>query len=90
PGRALVRALDRRGLACSSGAACSARRPSPPGEEISPATASPIVMAMGYSPEEAGAGLRLSLGPWLEAKDLASVPEVLAQAIREVEGSLGP
>jgi hypothetical protein len=47
-------------------------------------------MAMGYSPEEAGAGLRLSLGPWLEAKDLASVPEVLAQAIREVEGSLGP
>lgn len=89
PGRALVRALDRRGLACSSGAACSARQSSPLKQETSPAGASPVLMAMGYSPEEAGAGLRLSLGPWLEAKDLVTVPDAIAQAIAEVEGSLG-
>lgn len=90
PGRALVRALDRRGLACSSGAACSARRPSPPGQESSAAGASPVLMAMGYSPEESVAGLRLSFGPWLKAEDLATVPETIAQAITEVEGFLGP
>lgn len=88
PGRALVRALDRRGLACSSGAACSARRTLLPGRESSPAGSSPVLLAMGYTPEEATAGLRLSLGPWLVAEDLATVPETLAQVITEVEGSL--
>jgi cysteine desulfurase len=90
PGRVLVRALDRRGLACSSGAACSARRLSPPVGEGNPAGASPVLMAMGYSPEEAVAGLRLSLGPWLEAKDLTTVPQTLIQAIAEAEDSLKP
>lgn len=90
PGRVLVRALDRRGLACSSGAACSARRLSPPAGEGNPAGASPVLMAMGYSPEEAVAGLRLSLGPWLEAKDLTTVPQTLIQAIAEAEDSLKP
>lgn len=47
-------------------------------------------MAMGYSPEEASAGLRLSLGPWLVASDLAAVPEALSLAMEEVEISLGP
>ena len=88
PGRALVRALDRGGLACSSGAACSARRTLLPGQESSPAGASPVLMAMGYSTEEAMAGLRLSLGPWLEAADLATVPDTLTHAITEVESSL--
>lgn len=90
PGRVLVRALDRRGLACSSGAACSARRASHQGSESNPAGASPVLMAMGFSPEEAVAGLRLSLGPWLEAKDLTTVPQTLSQAIAEAEDSLDP
>lgn len=90
PGRALVRALDRRGVACSSGAACSARRPSQPGQTAIPAGASPVLLAMGYNPEEASGGLRLSLGPWLMATDLTAVPERLALAIAEVEASLGP
>jgi cysteine sulfinate desulfinase/cysteine desulfurase-like protein len=47
-------------------------------------------MAMGYSPEESVAGLRLSFGPWLKAEDLVTVPETIAQAITEVEGFLGP
>jgi cysteine sulfinate desulfinase/cysteine desulfurase-like protein len=47
-------------------------------------------MAMGFSPEEAVAGLRLSLGPWLEAKDLTTVPQTLSQAIAEAEDSLDP
>ena len=90
PGRVLVRALDRRGLACSSGAACSARRASHQGSESNPAGASPVLMAMGFSPEEAVAGLRLSLGPWLEAKDLTTVPQTLSQAIAEAEDSFDP
>jgi hypothetical protein len=43
---------------------------------------------MGLSPEEAGAGLRLSVGPWLRKEDLAGVPAVLVEAIAEVEATL--
>jgi cysteine desulfurase len=81
PGRSLVRALAKRGLACSSGAACSTRRS---GGGTHPG-ASPVLLAMGYSPEEAAAGLRLSLGPWLRGEDLAAVPETIARAIQEVQ-----
>jgi cysteine desulfurase len=79
-GRALVRALARRGVACGSGSACSAR---------GAAGASRVVLAMGYGPEEARAGLRLSVGPWLREGDLSPVPAALAEAIAEVEAGLG-
>ncbi|MEB3303092.1 MAG: cysteine desulfurase family protein [Cyanobacteriota bacterium] len=88
PGRSLVRALARRGLACSSGAACSARRQALPGQDPIPVGASPVLTAMGYGAEEALAGLRLSLGPWLQAKDLAVVPPMIEQAIGEVESTV--
>ena len=79
-GRAMVRALARRGVACGSGSACSAR---------GAAGASRVLLAMGFGPEEARAGLRLSVGPWLREEDLAPVPVALAEAIAEVEAGLG-
>jgi cysteine desulfurase len=84
PGRALVRALARRGVACSSGSACSARRPNP-GLSAADAGGSHVLLAMGYGPEEAAAGVRLSLGPWLQPADLAAVPEAFAQAIADLQ-----
>jgi hypothetical protein len=43
-----------QGFAVSSGSACSSGQQRP----------SPTLLAMGYGPEEAQAGLRISLGPW--------------------------
>ncbi|MFN9631440.1 MAG: cysteine desulfurase family protein [Cyanobacteriota bacterium] len=74
PGRALVRALAREGVACGSGSACSARG----------GGGSRVLAAMGYGPGEAAAGLRLSLGPWLRREDLAAVPEALRRALAAV------
>ena len=74
-GRALVRAMARRGFALSSGSACSGSR----GQ-----AASPVLLAMGFSPEEAGAGLRISLGPWNQPQDLQALPQALAEARDEV------
>ncbi len=75
PGRALVRELASIGLAASSGSACSS----------SGSSASPVLLALGYPDAEAASGLRLSLGPWLHAADLALVPELIQRAIRRVE-----
>ncbi|MFN7901054.1 MAG: cysteine desulfurase family protein [Synechococcaceae cyanobacterium] len=74
-GRALVRAMARRGFALSSGSACSSNH----GQ-----SASPVLLAMGFSPEEAAAGLRISLGPWNQAQDLQALPQALAEARDEV------
>jgi cysteine desulfurase len=92
-GRAVVRALARRGVACGSGSACSSRGADAAGSgrplAADPrwAGASRVLLAMGYSPEEASAGLRLSLGPWLQPEDLAAVPAALAEGIAEVDGA---
>ncbi|MFN6134519.1 MAG: cysteine desulfurase family protein [Synechococcaceae cyanobacterium] len=78
PGRALVRAMARRGFALSSGSACSGN---------GGLSASPVLLAMGFSPEEAGSGMRISLGPWNNPEDLASLPMALAEAQAEVAGA---
>jgi len=81
PGRALVRALARLGWAVSSGSACSqagsggVERPSP------------VLQAMGYGAAEAASGLRISLGPWLSARDLQDFPSALEQARRDLSVS---
>jgi cysteine desulfurase len=74
-GRALVRAMARRGFAVSSGSACSGNRG---------LAASPVLLAMGFSPEEAGSGLRISLGPWNHPDDLTGLPKALAEAQQDV------
>ncbi|MEB3261219.1 MAG: cysteine desulfurase family protein [Cyanobacteriota bacterium] len=98
PGRALVRALARRGVACGSGSACSALGGGPGAAATAGALAtagaaatagaSRVLLAMGFSPEEASAGLRLSVGPWLREEELARVPAALAEAIAEVDAAL--
>lgn len=82
-GRALVRALWRQGYAVSSGSACSAIKGTAQGSAAS-GSASPILLAMGYGPEEAASGLRLSLGPWHRAADLEALPQALERARQEV------
>jgi cysteine desulfurase len=80
-GRQLVRHLAQEGLAVSSGSACSSGSGGPLGG------ASPVLRAMGYGDAEAASGLRLSLGPWLDDRDLDAVPEALARALRRQDPS---
>ncbi|MEY4359638.1 MAG: hypothetical protein RLZZ631_1124 [Cyanobacteriota bacterium] len=69
-GRRLVQALWREGFACSSGSACSS----------SGSAASSVLRAMGYEQEAAGAGLRISLGPWHGPELLEQFPDALERA----------
>ncbi len=76
-GEALVIALDLKGLACSTGAACSSGAVEP----------SHVLTAIGLPPEEARASLRFSLGRHTTAADidfaLQAVPAAVAQ-LREL------
>ena len=68
--RAVVRAMARDGLACSSGSACHAGRTED----------SPVLAAMGTAPAWRRSGLRLTLGTWLSDADLTTVPDRLDAA----------
>ena len=76
-GEALVIALDLKGLAVSTGAACSSGAIEP----------SHVLVAMGLSSEQARASIRFSLGKQTTAEDidfaLALVPETVAR-LREL------
>jgi cysteine desulfurase len=76
-GEALVIALDLKGLAVSTGAACSSGAVEP----------SHVLSAMGLSPDLARASLRFSLGKQTTAEDvdfaLSLVPETVAK-LREL------
>ncbi|HET9408122.1 MAG TPA: cysteine desulfurase family protein [Candidatus Sulfotelmatobacter sp.] len=76
-GEAMVIALDLKGLALSTGAACSSGALEP----------SHVLLAMGLRPERARASLRFSLGKQTTAEDvdfaLSLVPETVAR-LREL------
>jgi len=76
-GEALVIALDLKGLAVSTGAACSSGALEP----------SHVLSAMGLAPERARASLRFSLGKQNTADDvdyaLSILPETVAR-LREL------
>jgi len=76
-GEALVIALDLKGLAVSTGAACSSGAIEP----------SHVLLAMGLRPDQARASIRFSLGKQTVAEDidfaLALVPAVVAR-LREL------
>ena len=76
-GEALVIALDLKGLAVSTGAACSSGAIEP----------SHVLTAMGLPPERARASLRFSLGKQNTAEDvdyaLSILPETVAR-LREL------
>lgn len=77
-GRRLVAALWREGYAVSSGSACSSGKD----------RGSAVLKALGLSEEEAAAGVRISLGPWLSEEQLADLlqrlPAALARAMASV------
>jgi cysteine desulfurase len=83
-GRGLVRELARRGYAVSSGSACAIA-----GAAAGTAGTSAVLLAMGYGPAEAASGLRISLGPWLSAADLAGLPAALEQARHRLAEAAG-
>lgn len=73
-GEALVIALDLKGLAVSTGAACSSGAVEP----------SHVLTAMGLSPEVARASLRFSLGKQTTAEDVEFALSVLPETVAKL------
>ena len=73
-GEALVIALDLKGLACSTGAACSSGAVEP----------SHVLTAIGLPPEEARASLRFSLGRHTSAEDIEFALQVIPAAVAQL------
>jgi len=73
-GEALVIALDLKGLACSTGAACSSGAVEP----------SHVLRAMGLSVEEARASIRLSLGRHTTEEDVTAALEIVPAAVEQL------
>jgi len=73
-GEALVIALDEKGVAVSSGAACSAGAREP----------SHVMLAMGLSPERARASLRFSFGKQNSAGDTEYLLDILPDAVQRL------
>ena len=70
-GEALVIALDLKGLAVSSGAACSSGAIEP----------SHVLLAMGLPPERARASIRISLGKQTTQEDIDFAATVIPEAV---------
>src|SRR5438105_7962954 len=73
-GEALLIALDLKGLACSTGAACSSGAVEP----------SHVLTAIGLFPEEARASLRFSLGRHTTAADIDFALNVVPAAVAQL------
>jgi cysteine desulfurase len=73
-GEAMVIALDLKGIACSTGAACSSGAVEP----------SHVLMALGLAPEDARATLRLSLGGQTTADEIDFALETIPPVIERL------
>src|SRR5438309_820265 len=73
-GEALIIALDLKGLACSTGAACSSGAVEP----------SHVLTAIGLSPEEARASIRFSLGRHTTQQEIAAALEIVPAAVGQL------
>jgi cysteine desulfurase len=73
-GEALLIALDLKGLACSTGAACSSGAVEP----------SHVLTAVGLPPEEARASLRFSLGRHTTKKEIEFALQVVPAAVEQL------
>jgi cysteine desulfurase len=73
-GEALLIALDLKGLACSTGAACSSGAVEP----------SHVLTAIGLPPEEARASLRFSLGHHTTESDIDFALQVVPAAVAQL------
>jgi len=74
---ALLLLLSERGLFASAGAACSSGSLDP----------SPVLLAMGVSPELAHGSLRFSLSKHTTRDDIDAALELVVQAVRTLRGS---
>jgi len=73
-GEALIIALDLKGLACSTGAACSSGAVEP----------SHVLTAIGLSPEDARASIRFSLGRHTTHSEIAAALEIVPAAVAQL------
>jgi cysteine desulfurase len=73
-GEALIIALDLKGLACSTGAACSSGAVEP----------SHVLTAVGLPPEEARASIRFSLGRHTTSAEIAFAVDVVCAAVAQL------
>ncbi len=73
-GNALLMHLDLKGVAASSGSACLVGTPEP----------SEVLTAMGFAPEWALGGLRLTVGRHTTEEDVDTVLDVLPEAVARV------
>jgi cysteine desulfurase len=73
-GEALIIALDLKGLACSTGAACSSGAVEP----------SHVLTAIGLPPEEARASIRFSLGRHTTPAEIAFALEAVPGAVAQL------
>ena len=78
-GEALIIALDLRGLACSTGAACSSGAVEP----------SHVLTAIGMSAAEARASIRFSLGRHTTATEIDAALEIVPAAVAQLR-SISP
>src|SRR4029077_15821981 len=73
-GEAVLHELDREGITVSTGSACSAASPGP----------SPVLVAMGNSPEDARASVRFSLGDDNSDADVERMLEVVPRVVQDL------
>ncbi|MFH1575510.1 MAG: cysteine desulfurase family protein [Candidatus Nealsonbacteria bacterium] len=73
-GEAVVVALDQKGIAASTGSACSSTSLEP----------SHVLMALGLSEEQSHGSLRLTLGKYNTLKDIERVIKVLPEVIQKL------
>ncbi|MCS7066461.1 MAG: aminotransferase class V-fold PLP-dependent enzyme, partial [Fimbriimonadales bacterium] len=80
PADSLLIALDRAGIAASSGAACSAGSLEP----------SHVLLALGWDEDAAQQGVRFTLGRHTTQDELAYVVEVLTQEVARIRATRSP
>jgi len=73
-GAALLLKLDDKGIAASTGSACSTESPEP----------SHVLLAIGLRPEDARGSLRLTLGRWTTEEEVDYVSKVVSEAVEEL------
>lgn len=73
-GESMCLQLDREGICCSTGSACSSAEETP----------SHVLLALGLSPLEAHCSLRFSLGKWTTEEEIDHVLEVLPRIVAKL------
>lgn len=79
-GEVLLQALDLEGIAVSAGAACHSGAVEP----------SPVLLAMGRTPQQARSSLRFSVGAGLAREQIDFVVERLAELVPHIRGLAAP